>query len=277
MPQGSGDLLDRIVGIDSVILELAVERGAADAELAGHLAHLAVIVTQREADQLLLDLGERGRTSPPHRSTGWRPAPCRAPFPEAPSAKPASARWPGYGSPARREKSGKTWPMSPSPWRDPAPRRSSQPDPDPDRRRCSPAPGAAICGKSSTVRTGLLASTTARKIVFLELADVAGPVIGGQQGKRRGRELRHLVELLFGGAKRSTKGGENRNVLLALPERRNGDREDIQPVIEILAELACLDGGNQVLVGAEISRTLTFCGGGHRSSRSRRAGRRAGA
>src|SRR5215471_8011556 len=42
-----------------VLLRLAVERRAADAELAGGLGHPAAVVREREADHVGLDVGER--------------------------------------------------------------------------------------------------------------------------------------------------------------------------------------------------------------------------
>jgi len=54
----SGLDFDRLPGVDTIVLDLAVERRATDSETACNLAHLSRIELQREADDLFLDLVE---------------------------------------------------------------------------------------------------------------------------------------------------------------------------------------------------------------------------
>ena len=48
----------RIIRIDTVILELSVQRRASNAELSSHLAHLPAVEFQRETNQFFLDIGQ---------------------------------------------------------------------------------------------------------------------------------------------------------------------------------------------------------------------------
>ena len=43
--------------------------------------------------------------------------------------------------------------------------------------------------------------------------------------------------------------GEHADVLAALAQRRHGDRDDVEPIVEVLAEAALADQGCQVAVG----------------------------
>src|SRR3546814_16404893 len=68
----------------------------------------------------------------------------------------------------------------------------------------------------------------------------------GQRGRPNGHgagKLRLEGEALGKGA------GEMRNILLAATKRRDRDREDVQPVVKILAETAFPDLLDEVLVG----------------------------
>src|SRR5882757_5227767 len=49
--------------VDAVFLELPVERGTADAEAAGDLAHLAVVMVDRQLDHFEFDVGERAHVA----------------------------------------------------------------------------------------------------------------------------------------------------------------------------------------------------------------------
>ena len=82
----------------------------------------------------------------------------------------------------------------------------------------------------------------------LELADVARPVVPLQQLQRLARDAGHrLVHLL--GVLREEVLGEQRDVLAPLAQRRQHDRDDVEAVVQVLAEPALGDGLGQVLVG----------------------------
>ena len=82
----------------------------------------------------------------------------------------------------------------------------------------------------------------------LELAHVAGPGVAGDQLQRL---LADAVDApaLLGGEPRQEVHGELRHVLEALAQRRHPDREDVEAVVEVLAELAVLDQLDHVAVG----------------------------
>ena len=87
----------------------------------------------------------------------------------------------------------------------------------------------------------------AEKGVF-ELADIARPVIGREHGHRLGGQAANPLALL--GAETGEKAPrEIGDVGAARPQRRDGNGEDVEPVIEILAEAALLHLFDQVLVG----------------------------
>ena len=82
----------------------------------------------------------------------------------------------------------------------------------------------------------------------LELADVAGPVIRHQHvDGGRGNPLNHLTVL----ARKLLEEviGQQQHVRLPVAQRRHEDREDIEPVIEVLAEGPLRDRLLHVLVG----------------------------
>ena len=82
----------------------------------------------------------------------------------------------------------------------------------------------------------------------LELADVARPVVGGEQRQRLGGNAADALALL--GAEAGEKApGEIGHVAGAGAQRRNRDREDVEPVEQVLAEAARLHEFDQVLVG----------------------------
>ena len=73
----------------------------------------------------------------------------------------------------------------------------------------------------------------------LELAHVARPVVLHQQVERLGRELEvRLVVLLAVFLEEVLR--EQRDVVLPLAQRRQVDVDDVQPVVEVLAEPSVL-------------------------------------
>src|SRR5262245_47988224 len=89
----------------------------------------------------------------------------------------------------------------------------------------------------------------------LELADVAGPAVLLQARERLGGDLGRIARLLAGEALCSAAPagedvrGEERDVVLALAQRRDLDRYDREAPVEVLAELAARDERLEVLVG----------------------------
>ncbi len=81
----------------------------------------------------------------------------------------------------------------------------------------------------------------------LELADVARPVVGEQRVERARREAADLLAVRLGVLVDEVRhqGGD---VALARAQRRQGHRHDVQPVVEVLAELAALHLGGEVAV-----------------------------
>src|SRR5439155_15140421 len=82
-----------------------------------------------------------------------------------------------------------------------------------------------------------------------QLADVALPVVGVERGTRLAREVRRLLahgercldeEVL----------GEREDVLRAVAQRRELDREDVEAVVEVAAEESLTDQLLEVAVGA---------------------------
>ncbi|MCY1222594.1 hypothetical protein D9M72_346920 [compost metagenome] len=82
-----------------------------------------------------------------------------------------------------------------------------------------------------------------------ELPDVAWPVIGSQQRQGAARNGERCVQALLGGKTLDEGTHQNRDVFLAPTQRRDGDREDVEAVIEVLAEPALAHFVDQVLVG----------------------------
>ncbi len=81
-----------------------------------------------------------------------------------------------------------------------------------------------------------------------ELADIARPVIGRQQRHGTARYRQPLIESLLGGEALDEGAYQNGDILLAPAQRRNGDREDVQPIVEIFAEPALANLGDKVLI-----------------------------
>jgi hypothetical protein len=81
----------------------------------------------------------------------------------------------------------------------------------------------------------------------LELADVARPVVAHQQLLRVGSS----PSIFFFSSARSGEEASSRrhDVVLALAQRRHLDRNDVQAVVEVLAELARLHHRRQIAVG----------------------------
>ena len=81
----------------------------------------------------------------------------------------------------------------------------------------------------------------------LELADVARPAIGREARERLRGDLRRIARLAAGEALRGAAParedvrGEQRDVLLALAQRRHLDRHDREAPVEVLAELPARD------------------------------------
>ena len=82
---------------------------------------------------------------------------------------------------------------------------------------------------------------------ILQLADVAWPVIGGEELHRFGRDVADLPAELAGFS-RDDVGGQERDVLRPLAQRRHVDRENGQAVVEVAAEAALAHGLRQVAV-----------------------------
>ena len=87
----------------------------------------------------------------------------------------------------------------------------------------------------------------------LELAHVARPVVGREQRQRLGRQAADALALL--GAEAGEEAArEIGNVAGAGAKRRNRDREDVEAIEQVLAELAALHQFDQVLVGRRDER-----------------------
>ena len=82
----------------------------------------------------------------------------------------------------------------------------------------------------------------------LELAHVSGPRVGHEQGHHIGGE-RNLSSVRACGLPVDEKLREERDVVDPLPERRHQNRNDTEPVVEILPEPARGDLRLEVLVG----------------------------
>ena len=82
----------------------------------------------------------------------------------------------------------------------------------------------------------------------LELADVAGPLIAHEELQRVRLEPDDLLLQL---TRESTdeEVGQLGDVVLALAQRRHLHRHDVEPVVQVLAELAGLDHRRQIAVG----------------------------
>lgn len=82
----------------------------------------------------------------------------------------------------------------------------------------------------------------------LELADVAGPGIGPEYLFHIGVEAAEALALL-GGVIEQELMGDRQDVVLPLAQRQV-DRDDVQPVVKVLAEAALLDLAQRVAVGS---------------------------
>src|SRR5262249_37830820 len=82
----------------------------------------------------------------------------------------------------------------------------------------------------------------------LELADVARPLVLPEPLEASGRErlepLAHLAREPL-----DERAREEHDVVAPLPDGSDPDREDVQPVVEVLAELPVADHRRQVSVG----------------------------
>ena len=110
---------------------------------------------------------------------------------------------------------------------------------------------SAVCsvgGRWCACTTCPSQTTTARSMRVLELAHVARPVIAHQHvdGGRR-----DPLDVLAVGARGLLEKmiGEQQQIGLPLAQRRNEDREHVEPVVQILAERAVGDRLLEVLVG----------------------------
>src|SRR5829696_2970356 len=82
----------------------------------------------------------------------------------------------------------------------------------------------------------------------LKLANVAGPIVAHEKGQGLGREPAHALALL-GGEPGQEGAHEVGNVLSAGAQRRQGHREDVEAVVEVLAEATLFDEVEEALVG----------------------------
>src|SRR4029077_14064342 len=80
-----------------------------------------------------------------------------------------------------------------------------------------------------------------------QLADVAGPRVARERLERLRRKSTRLPAVLIRDDLREVLG-EQRHVLEALAQRRHGDREDEDAVIQILPERALLDERFEIAV-----------------------------
>ena len=74
-----------------------------------------------------------------------------------------------------------------------------------------------------------------------QLADVAGPLVVHQQAQCFGGELAGR-EAVFFGVELEEVRGEQRDVLLAVAQRRQFEADDVEAVEEVFAEAAFFDG-----------------------------------
>ena len=81
-----------------------------------------------------------------------------------------------------------------------------------------------------------------------QLPDVAGPIVLRHLGQRLGREV-EVDPAVVQGRPLQEAAGQLGNVFLPLPQRRHPDGDDVQPVVEVLAELSLADPVEQVAVG----------------------------
>src|SRR5438105_11514863 len=82
---------------------------------------------------------------------------------------------------------------------------------------------------------------------ILELANIAGPLVRADRHQRRAREL--LVGAAFEVQLLKKMLGEQLGIALAVAERRQIDRKHGEPVEQIFAKLAVLDGVMRIAVG----------------------------
>ena len=106
-------------------------------------------------------------------------------------------------------------------------------------------PGRQV-GRVMAVRSG--GEDNAALDGVFQLADVAGPLVVHQQAERFGGELAGL-EAVFFGVELEEMRGEQRDILLAVAQRRQVERDDVEAVEEVFAEAALFDGLLQVDVG----------------------------
>src|SRR5688572_26792137 len=71
----------------------------------------------------------------------------------------------------------------------------------------------------------------------------------GEEVDRRGVDAAQVWLVLFGREPRGEMARELRNVLRPFAERRHADREDVEPVVEVLAEEAGRYEVGEALVG----------------------------
>src|SRR5262245_57481633 len=86
------------------------------------------------------------------------------------------------------------------------------------------------------------------KHCVLELTDIAGPSVAADHGHRLRLDAVDGLALL-GGKSCDEMADEFREILKPLAQRRHPDGEDVQSVIEVLAEAPLIDETNQVLAG----------------------------
>ena len=83
----------------------------------------------------------------------------------------------------------------------------------------------------------------------LELADIARPVVAHEQLQRRRGDAADEDLAFLGGEPRGEMADQLGDILAPLAERRHPDREDIEAVVEVLAEGAGLDQVDEAAVG----------------------------
>ena len=81
-----------------------------------------------------------------------------------------------------------------------------------------------------------------------QFAHIAGPVIAGQHVDGRRRNSPDVLRVFLGILLQKVIA-KQQQIGLSLAQRRNEDREDIQSIVEILAERSLGDGCLKILIG----------------------------
>jgi hypothetical protein len=118
---------------------------------------------------------------------------------------------------------------------------------------CVVRQGAGVTGIEVGAPDGVAGGQRQRTVQqVLQLAHVAGEGLPLQPRQHVGRQRGHGVDPGIGGDAAQHRVADRRQVAHALAQRRHDDADDVEPVVQVLAEAAGLHLGRQVLVrGAE--------------------------